>query len=204
MIALGIILGVLLIIALIHVGVRGEYSADGYFLDAFAGPVTVRIMPQEEKEEKPQKAKKAKEKAPEEEKKKKSGADVGTLMELISAGVEALGGFCRHLRIRKLKIHYTAAAEDPFSAAMQFGGASAGAGYLTAVMRQNFRVKKLELYTDVDFSAKKPVVYAAFHAGIPVWAVCSIGIRFLIRFLRTRKKPETTADTQGKAETEHG
>ena len=206
MIALGIVLGILLIIGLIHVGVRGEYSAEGYFLDAFAGPVSIRILPGKEKPEKQKKSKKEKSETPQKEKAKKSGGDMESLLELISAGIEALGRFCRHLRIRRLVVHFTAASADPFSAAMQFGGASAGAGYLTAVIRQNFRVKKLELYTDVDFEAKKPAVYAAFHAGIPVWAACSVGIRFLIRFLRTKKtgKSTDTQNTQGKAETEHG
>lgn len=207
MIALGIVLAILLILGLIHVGVRGEYSAEGYFLDAYAGPVTVRLFPREKKAEKKKKPEKEKNQSAEGEKQKKKGADLPFLMELISAGIEALGRFCRHLRIRKMIVHFTAASEDPFSAAMQFGGASAGAGYLTAVIRQNFRVKKLELYTDVDFEAAKPSVYAAFHAGIPVWAVCGIGIRFLIRFLKVKKSPSVSAETEnttGKAETKHG
>ena len=207
MITLGIVLGVLLFLGLIHVGVRGEYSAEGYYLDVYAGPVTVRLFPKEEKKEKKEKQEKEKKQPAEGEKEKKKGADLPFLLELISAAVEAIGRFCRHLRIRKMIVHFTSASEDPYSAAMMFGGASAGAGYLTAVIRQNFHVRKLELYTDVDFEAAKPSVYAAFHAGIPVWAVCGIGIRFLIRFLKAKKSPGVSAETEnstGKAETEHG
>lgn len=208
MIGLGIVLGIFLFIALIHVGVRGEYSADGIVLDAYAGPVTIHILPQGEKkpkEDKPKKEKKKKEPKPK-EKKPKQGADLDFLLELVSAGIEALGSFCGHLRIRRLAVHFTAASADPFSAAMQFGGVSAGAGYLTALIRRHFHVKKLELYSDIDFEAKKPTVYAAMHAGIPVWAVVSIGVRFLVRFLRARKSGKTAGETQntntnGKADT---
>ena len=207
MIVLGIVLGVLIILGLIHVGVRGEYSAEGYFLDVYAGPLTIRLFPKDTKEEKKKEAKKEKKQPVTGDREKKQGADLTFLMELVSAGIEALGMFCRHLRIRKMIVHFTAASEDPFSAAMQFGGASAGAGYLTAVIRQNFHVRKLELYTDVDFEAKKPAVFASFHAGIPVWAVCCIGIRFLIRFFKAKKSTNVSAETEnttGKVETEHG
>jgi len=205
MIVLWIVLGFLSVLGLIHVGVKGEYSAEGYFLNVYAGPVSIRILPKEEKKAKKEKTKKEKKPQTEQtEKKPKKGADMAFLLELISAGVEALGRFCGHLRIRRLAVHYTAASADPYSAAMQFGGASAGAGYLTAILRRHFHVRKLELYTDVDFEANKPTVYAAMQAGIPVWAVVSIGVRFLVRFLRARKSGKAAGEIQnknGKADT---
>ncbi len=203
MIALGIVLAVIVLLAMLPLGVSGEYGKSGYYLDVYAGLITYRIFPGKPKKQKPKKEKPPKPPAEPKPKEKKKGADLDFLMELVSAGIEALGRFKRGLCIRKLTVHYTAASSDPFSAAMQFGRAWAGAGYLVAVLRKNFRVKKLDLASDIDFDAKTPTVYARFKGDIALGTVIAIGVRFLVRFLKAKnssKPAAETVQTQGKAE----
>ena len=210
--------GILLIIALLPVGAVAEYSAEGYWVKLLIGPFRKQLLPKAEKqrERKPKKKKATAEKAKAKsarsgERKTKKGGTVDYIIKLIRLAIDELGLFKKRLLIKNLTVHYTAASSDPFSTAMQFGGCCAGAGTLMALIRYNFRVRNLDLASDVDFDAKTPSVFLAADLRIAVWAVLGLVLRFVIRFLKesaTRKASalEATRDTttQGKVETING
>ncbi len=210
--------GILLFIGLMPVGASAEYSSDGYWLKLILGPFRRMLLPAEAKSKKGKRKKKnttAKQSkadgAATNEKKQIKGGTVEFVLELIHEALTALGRLKRRLIIKRLTVRYTAASADPYSAAMQYGGVWAGCGTLVAIIRRNFRVRRLDLSSDVDFDSKKPTVYLAADFRIAVWAILGIGILFGIRFLKAIAKrktyvPKPAQDTtiQGKVEKANG
>ncbi|MBR7081693.1 MAG: hypothetical protein IKI49_03175 [Oscillospiraceae bacterium] len=187
------VLAFFVILGLMRLAVYVSYSRDGLVVAGYAGIVKITLYPRPEKGErkkKPKKKKKPKEKKKTEaegEKKSKKGGSVRKIRELLSAAGEALGGLRRRLVIDKLTVRYTSAAGDPFDAAMGFGRASAGMGAVTALIRRFFKVRSLDMQSDVSFEETDPVVYLEAKISIAIWAMTAIGIKFLILFLKGSK-----------------
>lgn len=192
-----IILAILLIIAMFKVGVFAAYSKDGAELACFAGPVRIKILPQtdkksknkKEKFKKKKKKKKSADRTPEEKKEKKGGS-AALVLKLLPGIGEALGNFRKKLSIDILKVYYTYACDDPYKAAMGFGYASAGLGTITALIRRFFKVKELDMRSNVSFEETEPVVYLEAQFSIRIWESLAIALKFLIFFLKVLKETD--------------
>ena len=125
--AILVLLAVFLI--LLRLRLTGEYGEAGGSLTVALGAVPVFRLPRPkgEKQEKKEKKPKAKKKKEDNKEKTKGGSIPGfrQLMPIIS---DALGKLKRRLSIDEMTLWYQSAAEDPASAALAFGGASAAAG----------------------------------------------------------------------------
>jgi len=184
MIALAIVIAALLLIALLRVGVRGEYGESGVSLYAHIGPVRLRILPAKEKREK-----KAKKKPKEKEKKPGTLADFRSLLPDI---LKALGRFRRRLLIKKLVLYYEAAGDDPASTAINFGRLSAGLGALFPLLDYYFRIRRRDIRTTVNFAKDEPYIYVSATLSLAVWEIVYIAAGLLLALLRKNtEKPKT-------------
>lgn len=205
MLALYIIGGLLLLILLlllIPVGGEAVYDEDGFRLWLRAGPLRLPLLPREPKpgdEEKKaqkaaQKAAKKKVKAAEKKKQKekpkeKKGGGLKEILELIPVGTQALGGLLKKLIFKRIELHFRfASQEDPAKAAMSFGGAWAGAGVLVPLLKEKLKVKRVDVTSDVDFTAPETLVWAHGDLRVrPLWVV-AIALRAGWRFIKIHKK----------------
>ena len=192
MIALAIVVAVLLGIALLRVGVLGEYGESGVRLRVFVGLVRVRILPAKEK-----KPKKVKKKKKEKEKKPKKLADFRDMLPDI---IKALGRFRRRLLIKKLVIYYEAAGDDAAKTAISYGRLSAGISSVIPVLEYYFRIRHRDIRTAVNFQRDKPYIYVSAALSIAVWEILYIALGLLFALLR--KNTEKTKN--GKEVKENG
>ena len=157
------------------------------------------------KKEKKAKKKKAEAEAGEEEKREKKERTVKVDMELVSTVLSALGELLGRLRrkisIDKLTVHYTVAAEDPASAAMTFGYASAGINALMPAVENIFKVKDRDVGVAVTFDKTEGDIYVDAQLTLAVWeifyivfAVWPVVKNIVRQFLNKRK-----VDTNGQS-----
>lgn len=179
---LTIILAVLFIIAIIPVGVAAVYDHDGFVVYVKAAFFKIQLYPlknvkKKKREEKP-------EKDEQETEEREEGGGVIGFKDILKPALKAGSRFKRSLTINKLIIHYTAAANDAYTAAMEYGAAWAFIGIITPTIENNFRVKQRDLQANVDFNAQKPLVYAAATLTIHIWQIIYISIGFAASFLK--------------------
>ena len=183
MIAAAIVLAVVLLIAMLRIGVIAEYGEiddtdqGDIRVYAVAGLLKLRIYPR----------KKTENKKPANQKAKENTFKAGRLVDLknqLPAINTLLARLRRKLLINEMTIHYMAAGEDPAAAALWFGGANIGYGFLTALLENNFRIKKRDFRASVSFDKTEPYIYARARFSLAVWEavyVASALIRALMR-----------------------
>ena len=199
-----IILAVLVLLALIPLGARVRYDAEGAFVWLVIGPIRIRLLPKKPK--KPQKPKKPKEKK-EKKSKKKDGKDkedkpkekqpIGGLihdfMPFVKLGMDLLGCFFRKLRIPVLTLHLGfGGAGDPASAAVNYGRAWSAIGAIMQPIRAKTRIKKENVSCSCDFTRDDMRVFAelkaVFALGDLAAMVLRYGFRALRQYLRMKKE----------------
>lgn len=181
--ALGMVLLVLVLLALLPLGVRVRYDQDGFFAFVKVWFVRLRVFPAKDKkkEKKPKKPKK--EKPPVAEEHPKGGA-LDAARAALPLVKPALVGIKKRLTIRELELHVTWAADDPADAAVSYGYAQAALGTLWAVVDENFKVKKSRLGCGVDFDQSSPSVYADATLTMRLGQIVTLGVPLLVRFLK--------------------
>ena len=205
MLALGIILAVLIFLALVRVGVRAEYSEEGILIQLKIAAFFFTVYPREKKEkkrdkkkEKKPKGKKTAEAAAGDKPKEKKGGTAELIKKLLPEAVKALKKFKRKICIKTLKIYYTAASPDPAKTALSFGYASAGAGAISAVFENNFKVCRRDIRTSFSFTETKPKVYADLILTLAVWEILYIAMPFAFRTLKLLVGSANSKAQQGK------
>ncbi len=189
--AILVLLAVFLI--LLRLRLTGEYGEAGGSLTVALGAVPVFRLPrpkgekQEKKEKKPRPKKKK-----EDNKEKTKGGSIPGFRQLMPIISDALGKLKRRLSIDEMTLWYQSAAEDPASAALAFGGASAAAGALARPMQDMFRIKDLDIRTAVSFTETKPTVFARIRMSISVGALIWIGLRAYLKLRRAGKNRSRT------------
>lgn len=198
MLIAAIIIGVLTLLAFLRIGVVAEYGAPenaattetaalaGFVVDAFLGPVRLRLYPVIKK-------KKQKKRKHKETQKNKPGEEVtkaGRFVELkkqLPAVNTLLGRLKRKLLIKELTVYFMAAGEDPAAAALWFGGANIGYGLLVPLLENNFRVKKRDLRTSVSFEHSEPYIYVCARLSLAVWEAVYVAFALVKSMLRSGK-----------------
>jgi len=198
MIVLAVILAVLTLIALLRFGASVEYSASGLAVTVLAGPLSLQVLPktgkpvsekkkarQEARKEEKAKRKaekkakrKAEKKAREKPGEKKPGA-LDAALELLPAIKTMLGRLRRRLLIKKLIIHYTAANEDPYKAALTFGAANAVIGTIVPFLENNFRIKKREFRAFANFCDAQQSIYVNAAVSLAIWEAAYMAFALL-------------------------
>ena len=181
MLALIIILLVLLALMLLPVGVDARYDG-AVGLKVKAGPFRVTVLGGK-KREKPKKPEKPK---PEKPKKEKKPPDFGLILDLLKLGFRALGRFRRKLSVDFFAFRFTAAASDPYAAAMLYGRLCAAFETVLRLVGTAFRVTERDIALDVDFEAESPKIDTRLILTIQIWKILYIGLAFGAGFLRLR------------------
>ena len=182
---LGLVLLLIAAFLAIRIRVTAAYDEAGFAFRARFGRITLFRYPRQGgpaklKEKMP---KKPKTEEPEAEKPKQGGKLPGA-KEFLSIIGDTLGKLKRKLRVDELTLWYCSASRDPFSAAMAFGGASAGIGMLMEPLEGAFRIKKRDIRTAVSFTDTEPTVILKLSLSLSVFAVFCIGVPLAFRFLR--------------------
>ena len=176
--ALLIVFAVLLIIALLRFGVAVRYGADGVVIKAHIGPVSLNLFPRKEKTRRERKKREPRAKRKKEIKRKprktmkpveEKPGKLDTFMRLLAIVGKTLRRLRRRLLIKRLKLHFTAASDDPFKTAMEYGGAVAAAQTIIPALKQNFRIRRLSIANSFDFESEKPRIYLDAALSLAVW-----------------------------------
>ena len=153
LLVLALIAAVLVLISLIRIGIQVIYVPSGLTLRLKLGPVRMTLLPRKEKKQ--SKKKKEPKTAAAEEGKRDVLGQIRRGLPLIA---EAAGRLKRKVRLDRIYLDVTAAASDPASAALAFGGVNAAVGMIWPLVEQNFNVRDRRIRTRVDFDSTRPAV----------------------------------------------
>ena len=201
-----IALGVLAFLALLPLGVRVKYDADGAAGWALLGPVRIRLFPRPKKEKKQKKERRGKQAQPEREKPeqpsrpaqrtpeqphpaqparngkpKESGGRLTDFLPLVRLGLDFLGDFRRKLRVNRLVLRLTLAGDDPCDLAVDYGRAWAAVGNLLAAMQRAFVIQKRDVEVQCDFLGEETKVVFAMDLTITLGRILGLLVKYGIR-----------------------
>ena len=207
-----ITLGILFLLAILPLGVRVHYNADGALVQIILGPVKLTVVPSKKKPEKEKKDKKEKPKKKKSDKnsdkpkqvgadtppaepkseKKEEGGSILDFLPLVKTLFDFLGDFRRKLRVKNLQLKLIMAGGDPYNLAMNYGKAWAAVGNLLPKLEQWFVIKKRDIEVECDFVAAKTTVIAhldlTINFGRLLASVFKFLIKALVKFLQIKKK----------------
>lgn len=201
--------GILVLLAVLPLGVRIRYNAEGILVRVIAGPVKITVFPLPKKKNKkkkkdkskpaetvqeealpkpPQPPKPAKEKKNKEEK----GGSLLDFLPLVKVALDFLGDFRRKLRLNNLEMKLILAGDDPCELAVNYGRAWAAVSNLMPQLEKWFVIKKRDIEVECDFIASETVIIAHLDLTITLGrllaAVCRAAFRGLIVYLKIKKK----------------
>lgn len=209
-------LGVLTLLAVLPLGVRIRYDADGPLVRIILGPVkfTVFPLPKKEKKEKKKKEPAQQEKSEEEAlpkppqppkpkkskdtPKEKKGGSVLDFLPLVKVALNFLGDFRRKLRLDNLYLRLILGGGDPCDLAVNYGKTWAAVGNLQPVLNRIFVIKKQDIEVECDFTADETLIIARLDITITLGRLLSLivvyAIRVLKEFLTIQKKRKGGAE----------
>ncbi len=212
-----ITLGILVFLAVLPLGVRIRYNAEGFWLKVILGPIKITLIPRPRKEKKekkkqePQKKEAPKEdaslpkppqppKAPKEKKpKEEKGGSVLDFLPFVQLALDLLGDFRRKLRVDELYVKLILAGGDPCDLAVNYGKTWAAVGNLLPVLDRIFVIKKRDIQVECDFTEEKTLVIARMDLTITLGRLLALiavyAVRGLKEFLNFKKKRKGGAVT---------
>ncbi len=213
MIALGIVLAILVLLALLPIGARVRYDGEAKVVLA-VGPIRLQLVPAKPKTRKQlakealKKEKKQAAKA-EQARKKKAQALIAKppeppkpaeplpdklagLIPWAKLAVRAVGElFHRRLTVTKLVIRAALAGGDPAKTAQTTGRAWEAIGIALPILDRAFRIKKREISIWPDFLASKTQVEAELHIRFLLGSLIGYAVKYgfgAIKILLAQKK----------------
>ena len=217
--ALLIILAIIVFILILPFGVKAAYLDEEPYLAARVLCFNIRLLPAKEKKEKPEKKKKPAKPKKEKKKKKKKNEEAGEaegeakkkpsvdeLLELARIGLDALSSFRRKLTVNSFMLHFVAADEDPYNAAMMFGYVNTALGVMAPLAEKSFNVRQSDVRTAVSFEITEPQIDAELTVTISLGRILAVGLAAGFKFLKykrsavARKAAETDTDRAERAD----
>lgn len=214
MIALGIVFGVLLLIALTPVGAIFRY-ADKPELKLTVGPFRMQLLPKKPKTRKQlekQQQKKAKSAAKKAEKKKKKQAAALTqepkppeppkplsqklreLLDWARLASQLLRGVFRRLLVKRLTVHVRLGGGDCAKLAENCGKCNAAVGAALPLLERAFRIRSRDIQIVPDFLAASTEIKAELRARFLVMDLIGIAFKYgfrAIKLLFSQKKKQS-------------
>lgn len=183
---------VLVLLSLLRVGVRVLYAPSGLTLRVKVGPAPVTLLPRKARKKK-KRPKEAKASPP-----ARSRGDMLTMLrQSLPLVAEGAGRLKRKVRLDRIYLDVTAAAPDPASAAVAFGGINAAIGMIWPLVEQNFNVKDRRIRTRVDFEAGQPTASLDAAATLTVGQAVALALWLAPRLPQVlgREKKNRQTDT---------
>ena len=204
-----ITLGIVTLLAILPLGVRVLYDADGAVVKIVLGPVKITVFPRPVKEKKPpkEKPKKAEKKAPSQDEslpqppqppaqpkpaKQEKGGSLRDFIPFVKLALVFLGDFRRKLRMKELYLRLIMASEDPADLAINYGKTWTAVGNLLPALDRWFVIKKKDVEVECDFTASETKVIARAEVTITLGRLLTLaavyGCRGLKEFIVFRNK----------------
>ena len=198
-----ITLGILTLLALVPVGVRVCYDAEGPLVKLVLGPVKLTLFPRPKKDQRPekekkekqlkQKAKKTAEEAnlpkppqpPAEKKPKgKKGGSLKDFLPFVKLAFDFLGDFRRKLRMKELYLRLILASSDPCDLAVNYGKTWAAVGNFLPALERWFVIQKRDVEVECDFTASETKVIARLEITMTLGRLLSLAAVYAVRGLK--------------------
>lgn len=210
---LWITLGIVALLAILPLGVRAEYDAQGPLVKLVLGPVKLTVFPRSGKEVKPKKEKKQSLKpapkqqgqeadlpkppqappAPKRVKEKKGGS-LSDFLPFVKLVFDFLGDFRRKLRMKELYLRLILASDDPCDLAVNYGKTWTAVGNLLPALEKWFVIKKRDVEVECDFTASETKVIARLEITMTLGRLLTLvavygfrGLKEFIQFRNIRK-----------------
>ena len=198
-----ITLGILTLLAIVPVGVRVCYDAEGPLVKLVLGPVKLTLFPRPKKDQKPekekkekqskQKAKKTAEEAnlpkppqpPAEKKPKgKKGGSLKDFLPFVKLAFDFLGDFRRKLRMNELYLRLILASSDPCDLAVNYGKTWTAVGNFLPALERWFVIQKRDVEVECDFTASETKVIARLEITMTLGRLLSLAAVYAVRGLK--------------------
>lgn len=203
--------GIVVLIALIPIGVRFRYDADGIFLAVLLGAVKIRILPAKKKspeqntkeKEKMKRSSSTAQKKPQTEPppapdQTKKGGSIRKFLPLVKVGLSFLNDFRRKIRIDNLQVKLIMAGGDPCDLAVHYAKAWEALGNLIPRLERVFAIKKRNIEVECDFCAEEMTVIVGSDITITLGRLLSLAVRYGYRavreWLKINKRKKASAD----------
>ncbi len=200
---LWITLGIFTLLAILPLGVRVLYDAEGPLVKIVLGPIKLTVFPRPRKEPKKEKKQKpeAKQEAkqqPEEENlpkppqappapkpvKEKKGGSLTDFLPFVKLAFDFLGDFRRKLRLDDLYLRLILASDDPCDLAVNYGKTWTAVGNLLPALERWFVIKKRDVEVECDFTASETKVIARLEITITLGRLLSLVAVYAFRGLK--------------------
>ena len=193
LIVIGIIVFVLFLIGLIRVGAEASYDDRGFRLAVVLWFFRIKLCGRD-KPKKEKKKKKGSDEDAGEEKPKKKLPPLSLLCSIARRTFDLLARLVRGLRVDVLKLHYTAAYDDPAVAAMAYGAAGTAMDALQRIGSSHIVCS--DMRADVDFDRSEPEYDFHVSARLRIGRLLGSALRFgfgvlfdiLLDILREKRK----------------
>lgn len=189
--------GLLILIALIPVGIRMGYNAEGFFCALIIGTVRIPLFPRKKKSGEQQKKNMPLSPVPESRPepatdlpsapKETSDAKGGSLKDflpLVRVALEFLGEFRRKLRVDDLRVELILAGDDPCDLAVGYGRTWAAVGNLLPQLERIFVIKKRDIQVQCDFCTEETRIVVGLNLSITIGRALSLLVRYGFRGIR--------------------
>ena len=204
-----ITLGIVTLLAILPLGVRVLYDAEGAVVKIVLGPVKLTVFPRPKKEKKPkkEKPKKAEKKASSQDEnlpkppqppaqpkpvKKEKGGSLTDFIPFVKLALDFLGDFRRKLRMQELYLRLILASEDPADLAINYGKTWTAVGNFLPALDRWFVIKQKDVEVECDFTASETKVIARAEITITLGRLLALaavyGFRGLKEFIVFRNK----------------
>ena len=198
---LWITLGILTLLAILPLGVRVHYDADGPLVKIVLGPLKLTVFPRPKKE--PKQKKKSEEKPvkkqnaednlpkppqpppePKPKKEKKQGGSLKDFFPFVKLAFDFLGDFRRKLRLNELYLRLILASEDPCDLAINYGKTWTAVGNLIPALERWFVIQKRDVEVECDFTASETKIIARLEITITLGRLLSLVAVYACRGLK--------------------
>lgn len=184
--------GILVLLAVLPLGISAVYDAGGALAKLIVGPVRITLYPKTSQKEKKKKPQKPKEKKTSSSGKsassKKKGGSFQDFLPILDMLLDFLDAFRRKLRVNRLEMKLTMAADDPCDLAVNYGKAWAAVGSIMPQLDRLFKIRKKDVEVACDFTADKTLIYARLDLTITLGRLLSMVCVYGIKILRQLSK----------------
>lgn len=209
-IILGVILLILIGILVLPVGVDLGYEDGKLHLAAKAAGILIPIFPRQKKPDaepkrpkKPKAPKPPKEEKPKEDKSEKPKKTLEftkeDILELVKKVIGGIGRFNRAWKVERFVFRYTAGGPDPYQVAKNFAFVNAALCSLAPVCAKRFRVKDLDVRTDVDFMRDYSHIDFGLAMTIRIGQMLGVGLGIAFGALGILLRSKRRSKKEGKA-----
>ncbi len=191
MIALGVVLAVLTLIAFTRIGVYARRDSRGVLVKLKIGLFWITIFP--EKERRPKKAAarqkpKATPEKPAAKPKRKFKFAFWMIWELWQALKKTLARLFRAIRVDRLSLRLTAGGSDCAGAAALYGRLHMAVGSAYPLVRGLFRIKKCDIAIGLDYTLASTAVLGEIKLSVSIGRMVVFGVQSLAIFFAFYRK----------------